>query len=201
MAILGGGILVVLGSCWAGELARAASPGSSRGNSAVPVSAQEGPGGKLADAAQRTAPVPAASQTNKAPPPGAIPATDSAGPKGRLRLREGAWLVDQLGHFRTVGDRWVFVIEPAGTALVALENRNLERIARAVASYPRRLRWRVTASVTEFQGNFFILIEMAVVKSEEGEVAETDAAHPVRGDNGEKTRAEESPPAAGEGKL
>ncbi len=118
-----------------------------------------------------------------------------------MKLREGAWLVDQVGYFRIVGDRWVFVIEPAGQALVALENRNLERIARAVASYPRRLRWKVTASVTEFQGNHFILVETAVVKSEDREPGETEASHPVRGTGSEKTRSEESPVGPGEGKL
>ncbi len=123
------------------------------------------------------------------------------GLQGRTGLREGANLVDQVGYFRTAGDRWVFVIEPAGPSLVALENRNLERIARAVASYPRRLRWKVSALVTEFQGNYFILIETAVVKSEGREPADRDSSHPARGMGGEKTRQEESPSGAAEGKL
>lgn len=82
------------------------------------------------------------------------------------------------------------MIEPAGPPLVALENRNLERIARAVASYPRRLRWKVTASVTEFQGNYFILVETAVVKSEDREPAGSETSYPARGDSVEKNAAE-----------
>lgn len=93
------------------------------------------------------------------------------------------------------------MIEPAGPPLVALENRNLERIARAVASYPRRLRWKVTASVTEFQGNYFILVETAVVKSEDREPAGSETSYPARGDSVEKTQPKESPVGLREGKL
>lgn len=125
--------------------------------------------------------LPAGPLGSKAPPGAVGDAGSPANSKARSALREGAWLVDQVGYFRTVGDRWVFVIEPGGPSLVALENRNLERIARAVASYPRRLRWKVTASVTEFLGNHFILVETAVVKSEEREPAEGEPPHPARG--------------------
>ena len=143
----------------------------------------------------------AAPQSAQAPPPGGSTPGPPANSKARLGLREGAWLVDQVGYFRTVGDRWVFVIEPAGPSLVALENRNLERIARAVAGYPRRLRWKVTASVTEFQGNHFILVETAVVKSEEREPEQSEPSHPARGMGEEKTRQQESPVGPKEGKL
>lgn len=190
----------MLGAFWAVIIAMGASAERARAAPAArPAEAKSSEKG--AAAATKASSLQASSQTDRPPQPGSAPATATTGPKSRLGLREGAWLVDQVGYFRTVGDRWVFVIEPAGPALVALENRNLERIARAVASYPRRLRWKVTALVTEFQGNSFILIETAVVKAEGRELRASESAHPARGVGAEKTRREESPVGPGEGKL
>lgn len=190
----------MLGAFWAVIIAMGASAERARAAPAArPAEARSSEKG--AAAATKASSLQASSQTDRPPQPGPAPATATTGPKSRLGLREGAWLVDQVGYFRTVGDRWVFVIEPAGPALVALENRNLERIARAVASYPRRLRWKVTALVTEFQGNSFILIETAVVTAEGRELRASESSHPARGGGAEKTGREESPVGPGEGKL
>jgi len=89
-------------------------------------------------------------------------------PPGRTktpRFREGNELVDQVGHFESAGERLVFVAEPGGERLVALENLNLERVARAVAGYPGQLDWLIAGTVTEYRGTCFLLIERAVVKT------------------------------------
>ncbi|MCR4415256.1 MAG: hypothetical protein NUV77_22770 [Thermoguttaceae bacterium] len=84
----------------------------------------------------------------------------------RTCLREGTQIVDQWGYFKPTGERWLFVAEREGAQWVGLENRNLERVARAVAGNPRRLRWRVTGILTEYHGSNFLLIERAILKSD-----------------------------------
>jgi len=81
------------------------------------------------------------------------------------RVREGTELVDQTGAFQIVGERVVFVAERNSQRFVALENLNLERIARTVASHPYPLQWRVSGRITEFRGNNFILVERAIGKA------------------------------------
>ncbi len=100
-----------------------------------------------------------------APPRSGASATAKPAPV-RQCLREGTQIVDQWGHFKTIGERWVFVGERDGVQWTALENRNLERVARSAAGNPRRLRWKVTGTVTEYQGSNFLLIERAILKSE-----------------------------------
>jgi hypothetical protein len=79
------------------------------------------------------------------------------------RLREGAELIDQPGHFQRSGDRILFVARPSNGRFVVLENLNLERIARIVAERPQDLPWKVTGTVTEFRGTNFILIRRATL--------------------------------------
>ena len=80
------------------------------------------------------------------------------------RLREGTEVVDQLGRFQIAGDRVVFVAEPANQRFVALENLNLERIARSVADRPAESQWKVSGTVSEFRGTNFILIRRATLR-------------------------------------
>ncbi len=90
--------------------------------------------------------------------PRLLPAAQAALP----RAREGTELVDQVGTFQVLGERVVFVAERNSQRLVALENLNLERIARTLASHPYPLQWKVSGKVTEFRGNNFILVERAI---------------------------------------
>jgi len=80
------------------------------------------------------------------------------------RLREGTVLTDVWGCFKATGDRITFVANTGNLTLVALENLNLERIARAVADTPAQLEWKVTGTVTEYGGANFLLVERAILK-------------------------------------
>jgi len=93
------------------------------------------------------------------------PADDAEPGKPKLgtRIRQGARLVDQLGYFRTTGNRVTFFTAD-GRRLVALENLLLERIARTIVDDPDRLNWSVTGTITEFCGANYLLMEHAVVQ-------------------------------------
>jgi len=88
---------------------------------------------------------------------------DADGLPPGARIRQGARLVDQLGYFRTIGNRVTFFAAD-GRRLVALENLLLERIARTIADDPDRLNWSVTGTITEFCGANYLLIGRAVVQ-------------------------------------
>jgi len=94
-------------------------------------------------------------------PPSGRPAVETPPP----RAREGTEVVDQTGSFQIVAERVVFVAERNSQRFVALENLNLERIARTVASHPYPLQWRISGRITEFRGNNFILVERAIGKA------------------------------------
>lgn len=102
----------------------------------------------------------------QAPAPGTpSPPSVRTGETPQPRAREGTDLVDQPGSFQIVGERVVFVTEKNSQRFVALENLNLERIARTLASHPYPLQWRVSGKITEFRGNNFILVERAIGKA------------------------------------
>ncbi len=94
------------------------------------------------------------------------PSNSVQGPPARTCLREGTQVVDQWGYFKPTGERWLFLAEQDGAQWIGLENRNLERVVRAVTGNPRRLRWRVTGILTEYHGSNFLLIERAILKSD-----------------------------------
>jgi len=96
------------------------------------------------------------------PAAGGKPATPST--KHRL-LREGFELTEQLGTFRIAGGRLVFSTEKGGVPLVALENLNLERIARVLADNPTAIGWRISGTATEYRGVNYLLIDRAVLRS------------------------------------
>jgi hypothetical protein len=95
---------------------------------------------------------------------------DAAGPSTQPRaqcLREGTKIVNRLGHFRMTGDRVTFFTADGSQHFVALENLNLERIARAIEEDSARLRWSVTGTVTEYRGTNFLAVECAILKGEQ----------------------------------
>lgn len=81
------------------------------------------------------------------------------------RLREGTEIFNRLGHFRMTGDRLTFFPEDGDGRFVALENLNLERIARRVADHPDRLQWDVTGTVTEYRGTNYLFVRRAVLRN------------------------------------
>ena len=84
----------------------------------------------------------------------------------KRRLREGTVLTDEGGRFRQDGDGAVFISEKQ-IEFVALENLNLERVARTLkgSDESESIRWSVSGMVTEFNGRNFLLITRAVYKS------------------------------------
>lgn len=84
--------------------------------------------------------------------------------EGSDRLREGVAL-DVVGSFKLTGDRIMFYSAADQRRFGALENLNLERIARMVSDSPDPLQWSVSGTVTEYQGANYLLISRAVLKS------------------------------------
>jgi hypothetical protein len=82
------------------------------------------------------------------------------------RLREGTQLVDQKGYFRPTGNRLTFSSDDGKFSLVALENLNLQRIARTMADFPGHVQWKVCGTVTEYAGANYLLIERAMLKTQ-----------------------------------
>jgi hypothetical protein len=80
-----------------------------------------------------------------------------------VRLREGMLLNNALGHFEAPADGPVFV-DAAGRRLAGLENLNLQRITRHLraADTAADIQWKISGTVTEYEGRNFILIERAV---------------------------------------
>ena len=82
------------------------------------------------------------------------------------RIREGSELVNQIGYFRMTGDRVTFFAEGGKGRFVVLENSNLDRISRIIAESPDHMKWSVTATVTEFQGENYFFIRKAILRNQ-----------------------------------
>ncbi|MGD9128676.1 MAG: hypothetical protein PVH19_14970 [Planctomycetia bacterium] len=94
---------------------------------------------------------------------GAIPSTKEAkepDPSSYL-LREGTKLEAATGFFQPAGDRTIFFMKTDRRRFICLENLALQRIDTQSA----KAEWRVQGTVTEFNGENYLLIEMAVMTS------------------------------------
>lgn len=91
----------------------------------------------------------------------AVPLTGS-----KHRLREGTELVDQPGIFRVAGDRMTFFTDLGEGRFVVLENLALERVGNVIGEYQAPPYWRVTGTLTEYQGENFLLIHRAVLSND-----------------------------------
>ena len=100
------------------------------------------------------------------PPRPAATGGKTAAPTADYRIREGTEIVNQLGHFRTAGDRLTFFPADGNSRLVGLENLNLERIARMIADSPALLQWKVSGTVTEFTGANYLLVQRAILTTQ-----------------------------------
>ncbi len=58
-------------------------------------------------------------------------------------------------------------------AFIALENRNLERVAQAIAENAKQLEWIVSGTISEYRGENFLLVNRAELKSR---IRSSDAA-------------------------
>jgi hypothetical protein len=84
------------------------------------------------------------------------------------RSREGTRLVNQLGRFRTTGDRLTFQLEGSAAQVLGLENLALERIGKVLADrrdQADELQWEITGIYTEYRGTNYLLVTHAVLKS------------------------------------
>lgn len=88
---------------------------------------------------------------------------------GRPRLREGTRVADLVGSVRQTGQRYTFFVATDGRRFVLLENLMLERIVRSQANHPGTVQWKVLGTVTEFQGQNYLLIEHALLRGGLGE--------------------------------
>lgn len=99
-------------------------------------------------------------------PASAVVSDQPPSPKTGKRIRQGTQLVDQRGVFKMTGQRVTFFSSDGQTRFVGLENLNLERIARAITDSLSRQEWVVSGTVTEYQGDNFLLIKRAVLKQQ-----------------------------------
>jgi len=82
-------------------------------------------------------------------------------------LRESTGVSELRGRFRKLGERYLFE-EDANTSTAAkrplkcLENICLQRVVAAMQNEDRKHLWLVTARVTEFNDENFLLLEKAV---------------------------------------
>ena len=76
-------------------------------------------------------------------------------------LREGTKLDNTSGFFQSAGERTVFFMEKEKRRLICLENLALQRVNAQAANG----NWRVRGTITEYNGENYLLIEMAVMTS------------------------------------
>ena len=108
-----------------------------------------------------------ANETRKDGVPQSDPAQSKTAPSRheKDRIREGTVQINLLGHFEMTGDRVAFVTKGQNRRFGALENLNLQRVVEIISDNPDKLDWVVSGSMTEYQGNNFILLQRAVLKN------------------------------------
>lgn len=87
-------------------------------------------------------------------------AVAGAGSRKTQLHREGTQLHDEPGQFLAVGTRLTFV-SASGTRYIGLENLNLERVGKIVATSTEAVEWLVSGTITEYQGSNYLLIGRA----------------------------------------
>jgi len=118
--------------------------------------------------------VPSAAQ----PSPSAATATPgAAGAKASERLREGTKLIEVVGTFQSIGGESV-TFSPVGTgtnkdSYRVLENLALQRVSQELDGNKGARQWTVSAEVTEYKGNNYLLLKKVVVRPQEVDSAAT----------------------------
>ncbi|MGD0516006.1 MAG: hypothetical protein ABSA26_00595 [Thermoguttaceae bacterium] len=97
----------------------------------------------------------------------------SQGNEKVVGLHEGGEIINQAGYFHAAGNRVAFVSADNKRSFITLENRSLERIARAITENAKELEWIVSGTISEYRGANFLLISRAELKSR---VLSSDAA-------------------------
>lgn len=91
---------------------------------------------------------------------------DSPGELNKKRFREGMTIRDRQARFVVTGERSELIPSDGTASILVLENLNLQRIRAEMVKLGAGIRWDVTAEVTEFEGNNFVLIKRAVIASD-----------------------------------
>ena len=82
--------------------------------------------------------------------------------KEETAMREGTPITEVKGRFRKQGERFQFVEEGSSKAFKCLENLCLQRISMNQQDDERKVIWLVSAKVTEFNGENFLILDKAV---------------------------------------
>jgi len=82
----------------------------------------------------------------------------------RQLLREGTGVQSQHVVFRVTGNR-VVLTTTGSERFFCLENLNLQRIVEVIRNNPTLTDWNVDYTVTEYQGENYVLIQRAVLTS------------------------------------
>ena len=77
-------------------------------------------------------------------------------------MREGSVLADIKGRVKKQGDRFYFTDDTTNKSYKCLENLCLQRISTNQQDEERKVIWLVSAKVTEFNGENFLILEKAV---------------------------------------
>lgn len=77
------------------------------------------------------------------------------------RHREGSQLRDHAARFKIAGDRIEYVPSDGSATMMVLENLALERVKNEVVRVGSAVRWDIIASVTEFEGHNYIILQRA----------------------------------------
>jgi len=82
--------------------------------------------------------------------------------KEESALREGTQLNEVKGRFRKQGDRFQFTEDGGQKSFKCLENLCLQRISVNQQDEDRKITWLISAKVTEFNGENYLILEKAV---------------------------------------
>ncbi len=107
------------------------------------------------------------------PTPGGPQASGPAGAKASERLREGTKLIDIVGTFQSIGGESI-TFTPGGSggnkeSFRVLENLALQRVSQVLDENKGARQWTVSAEVTEYKGNNYLLLKKIVVHPQEGD--------------------------------
>lgn len=95
---------------------------------------------------------------------GTLPATaqerDRNEPAAK-RHREGSQIRDRAAQFKIAGDRIEYVPSDGAATMMVLENLALERVKNEVVRVGSAVRWDVIATVMEFEGHNYVLLQRA----------------------------------------
>ena len=77
-------------------------------------------------------------------------------------MREGTIVTDVKVRFRKQGERYQFIEDGGNKTYKCLENLSLQRIDASQQDDDRKVAWVISAKVTEFKGENFLMVEKTI---------------------------------------